>query len=81
MILFTYQEYHMAKKRVTVTIDEDLAEFLYATPNTSALVSEAIRCYRNRKLEKDLEAAYQKDAEENAELAAEWESADTEVDE
>jgi len=71
----------MAKKRVTVTVDEDIAEFLYEAPNTSAVVSEAIRDYRARQLEKELEAAYRDDAAENAELAAEWEPADAEVEE
>jgi len=71
----------MAKKRVTVTVDEDIAEYLYEAPNTSAVVSEAIRDYRARQLEKELEAAYRDDAAENAELAAEWEPADAEVEE
>ena len=71
----------MAKKRVTVTVDEDIAEYLYEAPNTSAVVSEAIRDYRVRQLEKELEAAYRDDAAENAELAAEWEPADAEVEE
>ena len=71
----------MPKKRVTVTVDEDIAEFLYDAPNTSAVVSEAIRDYRARQLEKELEAAYRDDAAENAELAAEWEPADAEVEE
>jgi len=71
----------MAKKRVTVTVDEDIAEFLYEAPNASAVVSEAIRDYRARQLEKELEAAYQDDAAETAELAAEWAPADAEVEE
>jgi len=71
----------MAKKRFTVTVDEDIAEFLYDAPNTSAVVSEAIRDYRARQLEKELEAAYRDDAAENAELAAEWELADAGVEE
>jgi hypothetical protein len=71
----------MPKKRVTVTVDEDIAEYLYEAPNTSAVVSEAIRDYRARQLEKELEAAYRDDAAENAEIAAEWEPADAEVEE
>jgi hypothetical protein len=71
----------MPKKRVTVTVDEDIAEYLYEAPNTSAVVSEAIRGYRARQLEKELEAAYRDDAAENAEIAAEWEPADAEVEE
>jgi hypothetical protein len=71
----------MAKKRITVTIDEDIADFLYSTPNTSAVVCDAVREYRTRQLEKELEAAYREDAEATAELASEWEPADSEVDE
>ena len=70
----------MPKKRITITVDEDIAEFLYEVPNTSAVVSEAVRDYRARQLEKELEAAYGDDATETADLAAEWEPADAEVE-
>jgi hypothetical protein len=71
----------VAKKRITVTVDADIAEFLYGMPNTSAVVSEAIREYRARRLEKELEAAYAEDRDEAAGLASQWESADAGVDE
>lgn len=71
----------MPKKRITVTVDEDVAEFLYETPNTSAVVCEAVRGYRARQLERELENAYQEDAAENAGLAEEWEPADAEIEE
>jgi hypothetical protein len=71
----------MAKKRITVSVDEDIANFLCEVPNTSAVVSDAVREYRARQLEKGLEAAYRDDAAENADLATEWEPADAEVDE
>ena len=71
----------MVKKRITVTIDADVADFLYSTPNTSAVVCDAVREYRTRQLEKELETAYREDAEATAELASEWEPADAEVDE
>ena len=71
----------MSKKRITVTVDEDVASFLYDMPNTSAVVSEAVRDYRARLLEKELEDAYTNGREESAHLAAEWEAADAEVDE
>jgi hypothetical protein len=71
----------MVKKRITVTVDEDIADFLYTTRNTSAVVCEAVREYRARRLEKELEAAYSEDAQATAELASEWESADAEVEE
>jgi hypothetical protein len=71
----------MAKKRITVSVDEDIANFLYEVPNTSAVVSDAVREYRARQLEKELEAAYREDAAGNADLTTEWEPADAEVDE
>jgi len=71
----------MPKKRITVTVDPDVAEFLYETPNTSAVVSEAVREYRARRLEKELEVGYREDRDESAELAAEWAPADSEVEE
>ena len=71
----------MQKKRITVTVDEPVAEYLAEVPNTSAVVCEAVREYQARELEKQLEAAYREDAAENAEINAEWEPADAEVDE
>lgn len=71
----------MAKKRITVTVDEDVASFLDSAPNTSAVVCDAVREYRARRLEKDLENAYTEDADETAEIASKWEPADAEVDE
>ena len=70
----------MPKKGITVTVDDDIAEYLYDVPNTSAVVSDAVRDYRARQLEKELEAAYREDSLENADLAAGWEIADAEVD-
>jgi len=81
MLEFSYQENSMPKKRITITIDEDIAEYLYEVPNTSAVVSDAVRDYRARQLEKELETAYRDDAAENADLATEWEPADAKVDE
>jgi len=71
----------MPKKRITVTVDEEVAAYLYSMPNTSAVVSEAVREYRARQLENELEAAYREDHEESSELARQWEPADAEVEE
>ena len=71
----------MPKRRITVTVDEPIAEYLADLPNTSAVVCEAVRQYQVRELEKQLEAAYREDAAENAEINAEWEPADAEVNE
>ncbi len=71
----------MAKKRITITVDEPIAEYLANAANTSALVCEAVHEYRARELEKELEAAYREDAAESTELNAEWEPADAQVGE
>ncbi len=71
----------MPKKRITVTVDEPIAEYLADLPNASAMVCEAVKQYQARELEKQLEAAYREDAAESAELNADWEPADAEVDE
>ena len=71
----------MAKKRITVTIDSEIADYLSGVPNTSAVVCEAVNAYRTRQLERDLETAYREDSAQNAELAAEWAPADAEVEE
>lgn len=71
----------MPKKRITITVDEPVAEYLANAANTSAVVCEAIHEYRARELAKELEAAYREDAAESADLNAEWEPADAEIDE
>jgi len=71
----------MPKKRITVSVEEEVAEFLYSMPNTSAVVSEAVREYRARMLEKELEEAYLEDREECAELNRLWAPTGTEIDE
>jgi hypothetical protein len=71
----------MPKKRITITVDEPVAEYLSDLPNTSAVVCEAVREYQARELEKKLEDAYQADADESAEINAEWESANAEAQE
>jgi len=71
----------MGRRRITVSIDEDVATYLDSVPNRSLIVAEAVRDYRARELERVLEAAYRQDHDETAALAAEWEASDTEVDE
>jgi hypothetical protein len=81
MLFYRHKEMNVAKKRITVSIDEEVADFLYSMPNTSAVVSEAVREYRARLLEKELESAYIDDREESAELNQLWGPADAEVEE
>jgi hypothetical protein len=81
MLFCTHLETNMPKKRITITVDEPVAEYLAGLQNTSAIVCEAVREYHARELEKVLEAAYQDSATESAEINAEWEPTDTEVEE
>ncbi len=64
-----------------MSLDPDAAAILARAANRSALVSEALRAYRARELEKELAAAYAQGYEESARLAVEWESADAEIEE
>jgi metal-responsive CopG/Arc/MetJ family transcriptional regulator len=70
----------MGKKRITISLESELVSYLDSGPNRSALVAEAVREHRARKLEQTLEAAYREDREQTAALASEWEAADAEVD-
>ncbi len=71
----------MGQRRITVSLDSELVTYLDSMPNRSQIVAEAVRAYRARELERELERAYAEDHDEAAELATEWESTDAEVDE
>ena len=71
----------MTKRRITVSLDEEVASYLDEVPNRSLVVTEAVREYRARELERTLEAAYREDRDETEALADEWASAESEVDE
>jgi len=69
----------MTKVRLTISVDPGVAEYIRSAPNASMLVAEAVEEYRARALERELEDAYREDAEEAAQLNAEWESTDAEI--
>lgn len=71
----------MRKKRITVTVDADLALYLDNVPNKSRVVSEAVREYCALELERRLEEAYRDGYQESADLSAEWASTDAELEE
>jgi hypothetical protein len=71
----------MGTKRLTVSMPEELAEYLRSKPNASAVVAEAVEEYRVRELELRLEEAYREDAGESEKLHEEWSSVDAEVTE
>jgi len=66
----------MVKRRVTVSLDDEMVRYLEAMPNRSAVVTEALRLYRAIQLEREMEAAYRADREESLEIATRWEAAD-----
>jgi hypothetical protein len=71
----------MAKTKLTVSLDQELIEYLRSTPNASGLVAEAVSEYRARELEQRLEDAYREDAGESEKLNREWQEVDAGVDE
>lgn len=70
----------MSKKRIIVTVDPDVADYLDSVGNKSLVVSEAVRSYRATELRCKLERAYRTDREESARIAADWVPADADPD-
>lgn len=70
----------MSTKKLTISVPEELADYLRSQPNTSAVVAEAVEEYRDRELHEQLEEAYRADAAESRRLHAEWEPVDFEED-
>ena len=68
----------MPKVKLTVSLPQDVADYLRSTPNMSSTIAEAVMEYRARELEAALEKAYREDAEEADELNREWEIVDAE---
>ncbi len=71
----------MSKAKLTISIAQELAEYLRSTPSVSSTIAEAVEAYRARELEAELEKAYREDAAEAETLDREWQTADAEVDE
>lgn len=70
----------MGKVKMTISVTEEIAGYLRASPNASAVVAEAVEAYRAQKLEERLEDAYREDAAESEAINREWEPVDAEVD-
>lgn len=71
----------MPKTKLTVSLSEDLVEYLRSSSNASSVVAEAVSEYRARQLEQQLAQAYREDAEESKKLNRDWQSAGSEVEE
>jgi len=68
----------MSKVKMTISLNQGLAEYLRSTPSISSTIAEAVEVYRIREMEARLEQAYREDAVEAEDLNKEWESADAE---
>ena len=64
---------------MTISLAEEVADYLRTTPSISSTIAEAVEAYRARELEVKLEAAYREDAAEAERLNGEWESANAKV--
>lgn len=71
----------MGKRRVSVTVDPDVADYLDSVDNKSLVVCEAVRGYCAARLQHELASAYRADHDEAARIAAEWAPADGDGDE
>jgi hypothetical protein len=69
----------MAKVKMTISVSPEVADYLRAAPNASAVVAEAVGVYRAQQLEERLEHAYREDAAEAEELNREWEQTDAAI--
>lgn len=71
----------MSKAKLTISLDEELAEYLRSTPSVSSTIAEAVAIYRTRELETALEEGYREDVGETEEIDREWSGADAELGE
>ena len=70
----------MRKVKVTISLSEDLAQYLRSKPNTSSVIAEAVSEYRCRELEQCLDEAYREDAEQAEQLNRVWACVDAPID-
>jgi hypothetical protein len=68
----------MTRVKLTVSLPQEIVDYLRSTPSMSSTIAEAVVEYQARKLEAALEEAYREDAAEAEELNREWECVDAE---
>ncbi len=68
----------MPRVKLTVSLPEEVVDYLRSTANMSSTIAEAVTEYQARQLEAELERAYREDAAEAEELNREWENVDAE---
>ncbi len=70
----------MGRVRMTVSVPVEVATYLRAQPNASAVVSEAVGRCRVERLERELASAYEADRAGAAAVNDDWKTADAEVE-
>ena len=65
---------------MTISVAEDVADYLRSADGVSSTIEEAVSEYRARLLERELEAAYREGAAEAEVLDAEWREADADAE-
>jgi hypothetical protein len=71
----------MSRVKLTITLPDEVADYLRSKPNMSSTIAAAVVAYRARELETELERAYREGATEAEELDREWRGADAELPE
>jgi hypothetical protein len=66
----------MSRRKVTVSLPEEIVDYLRSTSNMSSTIAEAVAEYRDHRLEKKLEESYRAGAQEAEDLNREWEVVD-----
>ena len=64
---------------MTISVSEEIAEYLRSTPSVSSTIAEAVEIYRARELEHALEEGYRADIEESERFHNEWSAVDEEI--
>lgn len=72
----------MTQRQITVSLPQDLAQYVQKAPDASTLVAEALYRYRDSEpRDEELARQYQEAAEESVGLDREWSLADVEIPE
>ena len=69
------------RNQITVSLPQDLVQYVNSAPDANSLVAEALHLYREEELGAELARSYQEDAEETRRLHLEWSAADAEFSE
>ncbi len=71
----------MNKQQITVSLPQDLAQYVNSAPDANSLVAEALHHYREDELGVELARSYREDAEQTRRLHLEWSAVDADIPE